>query len=125
MAPPRGCGAEEEERPMSEMLTADSANYGYGRRRGSSSSSETESTVSFSYSPPAVEWQPVAIKTCVSADVTKTVVGTEDKPVALRGGDDNAKEKHRASGTYAANFLFTFRLGKFRSSSVSAVMFNI
>jgi hypothetical protein len=96
MAPPRGGGgggAEEEEKAVSETLTADSVDYEC--RRGSSSSSETASTVSFSYSPPE-EWQPVAIKTCVSADVNK-----EEKPAAPGGGDDDdaTTEKHRASGT--------------------------
>ncbi|GJM88760.1 hypothetical protein PR202_ga05318 [Eleusine coracana subsp. coracana] len=92
MAPRGGSGEEEEEeeRSVSEVLTADSADDEC--RRGSSSSSETASTVSSSYG----EWQRVAIKTCVSAQVVVKAVDKEEKP-APPGGDDATTDKHRTS----------------------------
>lgn len=98
---PKGGGEEEEERSVSEVLTADSADDEC--RRGSSSSSETASTVSSSYSPSG-EWQRVAIKTCVSAEVITAVAHKEEKPAATPGGDDALTEKHRASGTCRGSF---------------------
>ncbi|CAN6332851.1 unnamed protein product [Urochloa humidicola] len=91
-----GAGEEEEEEEgraaSEEALTADSADD--EGRRGSSSSASSEaasSSVSYTYTPPD-DWEKVAIKTCVSADVVKD----EKKPP--RAGDAPAADKHgRAS----------------------------
>ncbi|KAL6620344.1 hypothetical protein ACP70R_035483 [Stipagrostis hirtigluma subsp. patula] len=84
---------EEEERAVSEALTAESSADDDGRR-GSSSSASSEAASTESYAPPD-EWQKVAIKTCVSADVAVAAEPAgKDKPP--RGGDA-VHDKHRAS----------------------------
>ncbi|RLN28650.1 rop guanine nucleotide exchange factor 7 [Panicum miliaceum] len=93
----RGGGAggeeeqEEEERAATseEALTADSADEEGRRGSSSSASSEAASSVSYTYTPPD-EWQKVAIKTCVSADVAAAAPGAG-------GGVDAAAGRHRAS----------------------------
>ena len=89
----RGAAAEEEGMALSEALTADSADDEGRRGSSSSATSEVASTES-SYSQPD-EWQRVAIKTCVLADVV--TAGTA------------GKEKHGASGTRVATILRLIR----------------
>ncbi|RLM97806.1 rop guanine nucleotide exchange factor 7 [Panicum miliaceum] len=98
MARGGGAGEEEEEERAAtseEALTADSADEEGRRGSSSSASSEAASSVSYTYTPPD-EWQKVAIKTCVSADVVVAAAAAAAAPGA-GGGGDAADDRRRAS----------------------------
>ncbi|RCV17454.1 hypothetical protein SEVIR_3G226100v4 [Setaria viridis] len=97
MARGGGAGEEEEGRAASEeALTADSADEEGRRGSSSSASSEAASSVSYTYTPPD-DWQKVAIKTCVSAEVVVAAPGGKDEKPPQRSGDAAADKHSRAS----------------------------